>query len=498
MISISLVQLPAVIENPVDHAEAQVRASGDADLIVLPEIWYPGYFAFDDYAAAAAQTPELIQRFSAIAAELNSCLHIGSLIERHGDYLYNTSILLGPDGAELGRYRKIHLFGYGSREQSLLTCGNEVVVVNTPLGRLGLAVCYDLRFPEQFRRMTERGAQGVIVASAWPHPRVEAWSTLLRARALENQAFIVACNGVGPTGHEATLCGRSAIIDPWGCTVASLGDDPATITASVDLREAERSRSRFPALADRRLLSEPDNDLVLRCDQGTVVRFSAERLILAGYTGRDTEAVNAYIKKLETEGIAAPDEVPSYFVLGADRLTTAASIEVATASSCGEVEYALLVDEDEVWVAVASDHTDRALETLDIAASKQSCVKVLSEKVWRLSEIEDHWDDLIFEAWNPADDPKPYQSGSVAALLPPYELLALVEERFGDPMTGTVILSGTIAALRDFDFHPSFKVELRDPTAGRSLIADYSVINVLAHDQQTPQTTDSSNAMEEN
>ncbi len=485
MISISLVQLPAVTDEPVDHAEAQIRASGDADLIVLPEIWYPGYFAFDDYAAAAAQTPDLIERFAALAAELNSCLHIGSLIEQDSDDLYNTSILLGPDGIELGRYRKIHLFGYGSREQLLLASGEDVVVVNTPLGRLGLAVCYDLRFPELFRRMTEQGAHGFVVASAWPHPRVEAWTTLLRARALENQTFVVACNGVGPSGYEATLCGRSAIIDPWGTTVASLGDDPATITASVDLREVEHSRSRFPALADRQLLGEPDNDLVLRCDQGAVVRFSAKRLILAGYTGRDTEAVTAYIKKLETEGIAPPEEVPAYFVLGADRLTTANSIEVATAASCGEVEYALLIDDEGTWVAVASDHTDRALETLDIPASKQSCFKVLSEQVWRLSEIEDHWDELIFEAWNPADDPKPYQSGSVAALLAPSELLTLVERRFGGPMSGTVILSGTIAAASEFDFRSSFKVELRDPIAGRSLIADYSVINVLADDRQT-------------
>jgi hypothetical protein len=342
-----------------------------------------------------------------------------------------------------------------------------------------MAVCYDLRFPELFRRMTEQGAIGFVVASAWPHPRVEAWSTLLRARAIENQAFMFACNGVGSAGKSAALCGRSAVVDPWGITVASLGDDPGTATASVDMAAADAARHRFPALADRQLLSEPDNDLILRREDGQALRFSAKRLILAGYTSRDAVAVAAYIAKLEEEGIAPPDEVPAYFVLGADRLTTSTAIEVATPSSCGEVEFALLVDKDDVWVAVASDHTDRGLETVDIPASKQSCVKVLSENVWRLSDIEDHWDELTFEARNPAGADNAYQAGPVAALRPPAELIALVKERFGGPMEGTVILSGTIPAAGEFEFHPTFAVELTDPVKQRSLNAAYSITNVL-------------------
>ena len=288
-----------------------------------------------------------------------------------------------------------------------------------------------------------------------------------------------ACNGVGPTGRGSVLCGRSAVIDPWGVTVTSLGDDPGFASAPVQLDEAHTARSRFPALADRRLLGEPDNDLVLRRDDGTALRFSATRLILAGYTARDTQAIAAYIAKLEEEGIAPPDEVPSYFVLGADRLTTASRIEVATASSCGEVEFALLIGDDDVWVAAASDHTDRALETVDITASKQNCPKVLSRTVWRLRDIEAHWDDLLFEARTPAGSTDCYQAGPVSALRPPRELIELVEDRFGGPMAGTVILSGTIPAAGGFEFHPSFEVGLRDPVRGRSLEAAYSVVNVM-------------------
>lgn len=483
MTKVSLVQLHAQMpEKPTDAialAQQRIEEASDSDLIVLPEIWYPGYFAFDEYERAADATAELLDAFSKMAAAAKACLHIGSLIEAEDGNHYNTSVLFGPDGTELARYRKIHLFGFGSQEQQVLTAGTDVVVADTPLGRLGMAVCYDLRFPEMFRRMVEQGAIGFIVASAWPHPRVEAWSTLLRARAIENQAFMFACNGVGSAGKSATLCGRSAIVDPWGVTVASLGDDPGTAIAAVDMAAATAARDRFPALADRQLLAEPDNDLVLRREDGQALRFSAKRLILAGYTSRDAVAVAAYIAKLEEEGIAPPDEVPSYFVLGADRLTTADTVEVATPSSCGEVEFALLIDEDEIWVAVASDHTDRGLETIDIPASKQSCVKVLSEDVWRLSDIEEHWDELIFEARNPAGAEVAYQSGPVAELRPPAELIELVKDRFGGPMAGTVILSGTIPATGEFEFHPTFEVELRDPVNQRSLNARYSITNVL-------------------
>ncbi len=484
MTTVSLIQLEAQPPESLDGAVAAIRRRVEdavgSDLIVLPEVWYPGYFAFDDYASASEATPALLSTFAAMAASLGSCLHVGSLIESVDGALFNTSVLFGADGSELARYRKMHLFGFGSREQQVLTPGTDVVVADTPLGRLGLAVCYDLRFPELFRRMTELGAVGFVVASAWPHPRVEAWNTLLRARAIENQAFVFACNGVGDTGTASVLCGRSAIIDPWGVTVSSLGDDPATSTSAVDLCAVERARSRFPALTDRRLVGEPDNDLILRRHDGQPLRFSAKRLILAGYTGRDADAVAAYISKLEDEGIDPPNEVPSYFVLGADRMTTADTIEVATDSSCGEVEFALLIDDDgETWVTIASDHTDRGLETVDIPASKQTCVKVLAEDVWRLADVEDHWDELVFEARNPAGAEVAYQSGSVAALRPPSELIALVEERFGGPMPGTVILSGTIPATGEFEFHPTFSVELHDPIRDRSLRAAYSITNVL-------------------
>src|SRR5829696_1373867 len=130
----------------------QVAASGDADLVLLPELWATGYFAFDDYAATAEPLAgPTCAALSAAAAAAGVHLHAGSIVERSGDELFNTSLLFGPDGRLLQTYRKVHLFGYGSREVSLLSAGSAAGAVPTALGSLALSTCYDLRFPELYR-----------------------------------------------------------------------------------------------------------------------------------------------------------------------------------------------------------------------------------------------------------------------------------------------------------------------------------------------------------
>ena len=145
-------------------------------------------------------------------------------------------------------YRKVHLFGYGSREQELLTPGEHVGAH----GQLALSTCYDLRFPELFRIQVDDGSQLFLVAAAWPLARLEHWQLLLRARALENQSFVLACNAAGRQG-EVELAGRSAVVDPWGTVLAEAGTGPQTLTLDVDPDVATRARKEFPALADRRL-----------------------------------------------------------------------------------------------------------------------------------------------------------------------------------------------------------------------------------------------------
>jgi predicted amidohydrolase len=146
----------------------------------------------------------------------------------------------------------VHLFGYGSREVSLLTPGTTVRACPTALGTVGISTCYDLRFPELYRLQVDGGAELFLVAAAWPRARLAHWQLLLRARALENQAFLAACGAAGRQG-DVVLSGRSAVVDPWGAVLAEAGDTAGTLTVEVDLGEVARARKDFPALADRRL-----------------------------------------------------------------------------------------------------------------------------------------------------------------------------------------------------------------------------------------------------
>jgi predicted amidohydrolase len=254
---VTLLQLEVDASLPYESRVAavceRVAACRDADLVMLPELWATTYFAFDDYAATAEPLDGPTRSaLSAAAAAAGVHLHGGSIVERDGDRLFNTSLLVGPDGTLLGTYRKVHLFGYGSREVSLLTAGTAVEAVPTALGPLALSTCYDLRFPELYRLQVDGGAELLLVAAAWPAARAAHWRLLLRARALENQCFLAACGAAGRQG-EVPLSGRSAVVDPWGEVLVEAGGSAETVRVELDLGEVARARKDFPALADRRL-----------------------------------------------------------------------------------------------------------------------------------------------------------------------------------------------------------------------------------------------------
>jgi predicted amidohydrolase len=235
------------------RAEGLIRRAVGADLVLLPEIWNVGYFSFDKYAAEAEPLEgETVARLRAAARAANAYLFGGSFVERGPRGLHNTSVLIDPTGDVLGVYRKMHLFGYTSDEAKLLTPGDEVVVAKAPFGTVGLSTCYDLRFPELYRRQALAGAQLFLVASGWPYPRLEAWQILNRTRAIENQAFLASSNCVG-VNRGRQFCGHSMIVDPWGTVLAGGGDDECLVAAEVDLAAVEEARTRFPAFTDRRL-----------------------------------------------------------------------------------------------------------------------------------------------------------------------------------------------------------------------------------------------------
>jgi predicted amidohydrolase len=238
-----------------ERAAALVRATaGEAGLVVLPELWPVGAFAYEEFAAAAEDPSggPTARAMAAAARDAGVWLHAGSVVERDaGGALYNTSLVFSPDGALAARYRKIHRFGFDRGEATLMSAGDRPVTVPHPEAPLGLATCYDLRFPELFRALTDAGALAVLLPAGWPDKRAGHWSLLARARAVENQCYVLACGTAG-THAGVPQAGRSAIIDPWGRTVAeTTGTEECVVTGEVDLAEVARVREEFPALKDR-------------------------------------------------------------------------------------------------------------------------------------------------------------------------------------------------------------------------------------------------------
>jgi predicted amidohydrolase len=173
---------------------------------------------------------------------------------------YNTSCLLDPSGRIVARYRKIHLFDIdlpgrvSVRESNDRTPGADVVTAATPLGTIGMSVCYDLRFPELYRRLAAAGAEILLVPSAFTFPTGAAhWEVLCRARAIENQCWVIAANQTGKSPHGFADYGHSLIVDPWGTVVAQAGDEPGVLLATVDHDRTARIRRELPCLQHRRL-----------------------------------------------------------------------------------------------------------------------------------------------------------------------------------------------------------------------------------------------------
>jgi len=238
-------------EKTLEHVFKLMGKAPPSDLILLPELWTCGYFSFDRYwNDSETLNGPTVKALKQKAVELKSHILMGSMVEREGQDLFNTSLLLDPQGQIIARYRKIHLFGYQSEERRFLKRGEEIIVAETPWGRAGLSTCYDLRFPEFFRKMLNEGATFFLVASAWPRPRLEAWSLFNRVRAHENLAYLFSCNCAGfDGGHQ--YAGHSMFVDPFGTVIAEGGEEECFISAEVDMSLVDSVRKEFSALNDR-------------------------------------------------------------------------------------------------------------------------------------------------------------------------------------------------------------------------------------------------------
>jgi len=252
----------AVSTNRARALEA-IAAAADrgADMVALPELWNVGFFAFDRYDDLAEPLDgPTFTAISEAAAEHSIGVLAGSIVEDLSktdadtpaeEGLANTTAFFDRNGARIATYRKHHLFGYESAEAQLLVPGDSLGVAEFEGFTVGMTTCYDLRFPELYRRLLDRDVTLVLVPSAWPYPRVEHWKELPKARAIENLFYVATINGAA-TFEAATLLGRSTVYDPWGTELASSGDEPTLVVTDIDPERVETVREEFPAIEDRR------------------------------------------------------------------------------------------------------------------------------------------------------------------------------------------------------------------------------------------------------
>jgi predicted amidohydrolase len=244
----------------------EVAGEAGVDLAALPEVWPCQGPAPLVRASAEPIDGPRVQRLAEVARRHGMWIHGGSVLERDGERVFNTSVLLDRDGNVVATYRKIHLFdadppgGLPSRESFLYSPGEGVVTAETEFGRIGMSICYDVRFPELFRQMAVEGATTMFVPAAFRHETgKDHWDVLLRARAIEDQSFVVAAaqwGTWGPSDRQRRNFGNSLVADPWGRVIARAPDGVGITVADLDLDEIGRVREILPSLRHRRL-NEP-------------------------------------------------------------------------------------------------------------------------------------------------------------------------------------------------------------------------------------------------
>jgi predicted amidohydrolase len=268
MVRVAAIQLSSQrdLDRNLDDVEQAVRLAGGqgASLLLLPENFaYMGPEAGRRAVAESLDEPSgpVATRLGALSRELGLWLIAGGMPERSADpdRPYNSCAVWGPSGTLQARYRKIHLFdvdlddGADYRESKVTTAGAEVVVTEAAGLRVGLSVCYDLRFPELYRRVAAAGAELIVVPAAFTLATgKDHWRVLLRARAIENQAYVLGAGQWGRHGDRVTY-GRSCLIDPWGEIVAQASDGTGLVLGEVDLARLHAVRRQLPALGHRRL-----------------------------------------------------------------------------------------------------------------------------------------------------------------------------------------------------------------------------------------------------
>lgn len=253
-VQISLAQLAFRLGDTVGNikkAEKYIRAASrlGSEIILLPELWASGFDLpqWKDYATS--MDTGVFKKVRDFAVEYKIAIGC-SLLELDQGIGYNTFVFYSAEGDLIGKYRKIHRFRL-LQEDKYLGAGDQICIVDTKWGRIGFAVCYDLRFPELFRKLAVENVELVLLVAEWPHQRIEHWDTLLRARAIENQYILAAVNKIGESSG-VQLGGHSTILDAWGKEIVYSSQNEGLVTGIIDIASNAAVRNKIPVLQDRR------------------------------------------------------------------------------------------------------------------------------------------------------------------------------------------------------------------------------------------------------
>jgi len=228
--------------------EALTRVAGEGvNLAVLPEMWSTG-FSYRNLNELALRTKGILDELLELSAR-HKMVIVGSMPEPNGNKVFNT-VFLVDNGNLAGIYRKIHLFSLLGEDQAF-SGGDSWLLADTTIGKIGVIICYDLRFPELSRRLALEGAEVLCVPAQWPKPRQEHWRTLIRARAMENQLFVVSCNACGLIG-KLDFFGMSMIINPKGDVMVEAGEGEGEILGNLDMQTMIDWRAQIPCFKDRK------------------------------------------------------------------------------------------------------------------------------------------------------------------------------------------------------------------------------------------------------
>lgn len=227
-----------------------IAADQKPDVILLPEMWNTGYALSEINELADINGQETIKLLSQFSKQHKVNIIGGSIAQKKADGVYNTIFAFDRNGQLINDYSKLHLFRLMD-EEKYLQAGDKLGSLSIDGIEAGMLICYDIRFPELARALALQGAKVLFVPAQWPNPRLHHWRSLLIARAIENQMYVIACNRMGTSG-ESEFFGHSMVIDPWGEIIAEAGEEETILRGEIDLSVVEKVRSTIPIFADRR------------------------------------------------------------------------------------------------------------------------------------------------------------------------------------------------------------------------------------------------------